>query len=149
MNVPFGAASDSAEEWIESWATSVTERAAKAQSMAEQVSQVSASATSSDGAVEVTVAGSGAMTGLRLGEQTRKWSADQTAAEILAVMRRAQAKLASKVAEIAADTVGADSEAGKAVVASFEKRFPEPPSDDPDGDGHDSPSDWRGRASRR
>jgi len=147
MNVPLGATSDSAEEWIRDWSASVADRAAKAQAMSEQVGQLSVSASSSDGSVEVTVAGSGAMTNLRLGESTRKWTADQTAAEILAVMRRAQAKLANRVAEIAADTVGAESETGRAVVSSFERRFPEPPSED--GENRDDSGDWRGRASRR
>jgi hypothetical protein len=39
-------------------------------------------------------------------------------------MRRAQARLAARVAEIAADTVGADSGTGRSAVASFAQRYP-------------------------
>ena len=41
-------------------------------------------------------------------------------------MRRAQAVLSAKVAEQVQATVGADGEAGRAVIDSFEARFPVP-----------------------
>jgi hypothetical protein len=44
--------------------------------------------------------------------------------------------LSARVAEIAGDTVGADSAAGRAVVASFEKRYPAEADDDGEGQGH-------------
>jgi len=144
MNLPFGTDTEAADEWIRNWTASVSEQAAQAQSMSDQVAQLSVSATSADGAIEVTVGGSGVMSDLRLDERTRKWPAAETAAEILAVMRQAQAMLAGRVAEIAAETVGPDSETARAVVSSFERRFPSPVPDD-DEDEHGTPNDWRGR----
>jgi DNA-binding protein YbaB len=116
--------------------------------MSEEVAQVSVSAASQDGSVEVTVAGSGTVSDIRLGEAVRKRPAEEIAQEILRVMRRAQAKLAARVAEIAADTVGADSAAGRAVVASFERRYPAEAGEDYSGTESDpgSATDWRSRA---
>jgi hypothetical protein len=53
-----------------------------------------------------------------------RWSADEIAAQVMAVMRRAQGSLAARVAEVADETVGADSETGRAVVEGFARRFP-------------------------
>ena len=144
MSNPLDATADGAERWLADWSASASAQVAKAQQMSDQVSRVSLSASSPDGSVEVTVGPSGAVTNLRLGEAIRKRPADEIAQEILRVMRRAQAKLASRVAEIAADTVGADSAAGRAVVSSFEQRYPG--ADEDAGGEYGSASDWRGRA---
>jgi hypothetical protein len=95
-----------------------------------------------DGAVEVTVAGSGVMTDLMLGDRVLRWSADEIAAQVMTVMRRAQGLLASRVTEIAHQTVGADSETGRAIVDGFVRRFP------PD-DEDDRASERQGEAHRR
>ncbi|MFC0505726.1 YbaB/EbfC family nucleoid-associated protein [Micromonospora costi] len=131
MDVPFGATADAAEEWMRSWSASVSERAAQTQAMSQRVAELSVSATGARGAVEVTVAGSGAVTNLWLDERVRAWPADRIAAEVMATMRRAQGRLAGAVAEAAAQTVGAHSETARAIVASYATRFPEQP-DDPD-----------------
>ena len=144
MSMPIDDELDRAEAWIDNLSASLTEQAAKAQAMSQQVAGLQVSAESPDGSVVVTVSGSGAVTNLRLGEATRKRPADETAAEILSVMRRAQARLASQVADIAAATVGSDSTAGRAVVASFEQRFPAESWDD--GEAGGSTSDWRRHA---
>ncbi len=91
---------------------------------------LSVPASGRDGAVRVTVAGSGVMTDLRLDDRVLRWPASEIAAQVMSVMRRAQASLASRVAEIADETVGADSETGRAVVDGFVRRFPEPRDDE-------------------
>lgn len=91
---------------------------------------LSVSASGRDGAVRVTVAGSGMMTDLRMDDRVLRWPASEIAAQVMSVMRRAQASLASRVAEIADETVGADSETGRAVVDGFVRRFPEPPDEE-------------------
>jgi hypothetical protein len=52
--------------------------------------------------------------------------------QILAVMRRAQADLSGQVAAQVRETVGADTETGRAVIHSFEARFPQ--RDDDEGE---------------
>lgn len=142
-DLPLRATADGAEEWMRSWSASVSERAAGAQALSEQVARLSVSARDGDGSVTVTVAGSGVMTDLRLDERIHRWPADRIAAEILSTMRRAQAALAERVASIAAETVGADSETARAVVNSFATRFP----DEPDRDDQQCP-DLHGGTSR-
>ncbi|MGC9666972.1 YbaB/EbfC family nucleoid-associated protein [Planosporangium sp. 12N6] len=131
--MPFSAAGEDADAWVDSWAASVSARAQAAQELSERVSRLSVSASGRDGAVRVTVAGSGVMTDLTLDDRVLRWSADEIATQVMAVMRRAQGSLAARVAEIAEETVGADSETGRAVVDGFARRFPAP-ADGEDGD---------------
>jgi DNA-binding protein YbaB len=128
--MPFSAASEGADDWVDTWAASISARAQAAQELSERVSMLSVSASGRDGAVRVTVAGSGVMTDLRMDERVLRWPASEIAAQVMSVMRKAQASLASRVAEIADETVGADSETGRAVVGGFVRRFPEPPDDE-------------------
>ncbi|MGK5738067.1 YbaB/EbfC family nucleoid-associated protein [Micromonospora sp. URMC 103] len=138
--VPMGEFGASTERFVASWAAGISERAAKAQALSDRVASMSATAEGAQGAVRVTVASSGVMTDLRLDDRVRHWRADEIAAEVLAVMRRAQGRLAGQVAEAAAETVGADSETARAVVGSYETRFPEVPEED--DSGYDA---WGGR----
>jgi DNA-binding protein YbaB len=123
---------EAADRWISEWSASVQGRAEQGQAFAERVAGIAATASGRQGAVEVTVSGSGAVTGLRLDERVRDWPARELAEEILAVMRRAQAQLAAKVSAAAAETVGADSPSAVAVIDGYARRFPSP--DDTDRD---------------
>ncbi|MFR9777790.1 YbaB/EbfC family nucleoid-associated protein [Micromonospora sp. MS34] len=125
---------DAAEDWVRSWAASVSDRAAQAQEMSRRVGDLTATAAGADGAVRVMVAASGVVTELRLDDRVRSWPAARIAAEIMATMHRAQAGLAGAVADVAAQAVGAGSETARAVVASYTTRFPEPP-EESDDDG--------------
>lgn len=122
---------DRAEDWVRSWTAQVSARAEAAAALADRVAGLSASATGADGAIRVTVGSSSAVTGLELDDRVQRISGAELAAQIMAVMARAQAALAGRVGEVVADTVGADSETGRAVVDSFTHRFP-PPDTDPD-----------------
>jgi hypothetical protein len=92
--------------------------------LADRVATLSASATGDDGAIRVTVAGSGLVTGLDLEDRVRRLSGPALAAEIMRTIRRAQATLTEQVATAVDETVGARSETGKAVLDSFSQRFP-------------------------
>ncbi|MCW2900592.1 MAG: hypothetical protein JWO67_2857, partial [Streptosporangiaceae bacterium] len=71
------------------------------------------------------------------------WPGEEIAAQVMAVMRRAQGSLAARVAEIAGETVGADSETGRAVVDGLARRFPVLPDDDDDRAGERPGTDRR------
>jgi hypothetical protein len=101
----------------------VSGRTEAATALADRVASLTASADGADGAVRVTVASSGIVTGLELDDDVRLAGAG-LATEILRVMRRAQAGLTERVAAAVDATVGADSETGKAVLNSFAQRFP-------------------------
>ncbi|MEH0982924.1 YbaB/EbfC family nucleoid-associated protein [Micromonospora sp. CPCC 205556] len=130
---PMGDFDASTDRFVASWAAGISERAAQAQALSDQVAAISATAEGAQGAVRVTVAATGAMTDLRLDDRVLRWRADEIAAEVLAVLRRAQGRLAGQVAEAAAGTVGADSATARAVVSSYESRFPEEPEEEDPG----------------
>jgi YbaB/EbfC DNA-binding family protein len=115
---------DDAEEWVRSWSSQVSGRAEAAAALADRVAGLTASATGADGAVTVTVTSSGNVTGLALAEGVQRLPGDELAAQIMTVIRRAQAGLSDRVAEAVDETVGADTETGRAVLESFAQRFP-------------------------
>jgi DNA-binding protein YbaB len=121
---PLGTGPDDAERWVDAWQAAASERALAAQELASRVSALAVTAVGREGAVEVTVGGSGVVTDLRLDDLVLKWPAREIAAQIMSTMRVAQASLTEKVAEIAAATVGADTETGRAVVDGFARRYP-------------------------
>lgn len=113
---------DDAERLVDDWQAEIEVRAAVAGELSERLAGLSASARSDDDLIRVTVAGSGVITALELADATRRQPAAETARSILATMRAAQAALTAAATEITAQTVGADSATGQAVIASFEAR---------------------------
>jgi hypothetical protein len=97
--------------------------------LAERVASLSASATGAERAIRVTVASSGAVTGLELDDRVQRLTGAELAAEILRAMRRAQAGLVEQAAVAVEETVGTDSETGRAVLESFGRRFPAEPAE--------------------
>jgi hypothetical protein len=73
--------------------------------------------------VEVTVGSNGQVTDLRLDEQIRAQPAATTARQILVAIRAAKSSLVRQYGELTAETVGADSETGRAVVAGLIARL--------------------------
>jgi hypothetical protein len=100
-----------------------TRASGAAAALADRMATLTSSADGKEGAIRVTVASSGNLTGLELDDRVRGHSGADLAAEILRVMRRAQAGLADQVAAAVGETVGVDSETGRAVLDSFERRF--------------------------
>jgi hypothetical protein len=109
---------DAAEAWLDSWAAGVSEQAERAATLSRRVATLTGRAESRDGSIAVTVGSSGQVQQLELDDP-------ELAGRILAVMRQAQADLARQVAAQVETTVGADTETGRAVIHSFEARFPE------------------------
>jgi hypothetical protein len=109
---------------MRSWSAQVSGRTEAAAALADRVATLAASASGDDGAVTVTVGSSGIPTALMLDDRVKRLAGEELAAEILRVMRRAQAGLADRVAVAVDETVGADTETGKAVLDSFSQRFP-------------------------
>jgi DNA-binding protein YbaB len=117
-----GRDADAADRWVDDWLAGIEERAAQAKDLSERLAQLTGSARSDDGLIEVSVGSSGTVTDLRLDEDIRRQPAARTAREILAAMRTAQAALAEQMSAAVAETVGAETEVGRAVVASFPSR---------------------------
>jgi hypothetical protein len=113
-----------AERRIDDWQAGLEQRAAQARELAARLAGLTASARSKDGHVTVTVGATGLLTGLELDEEVRRQPAAETARQILATLAAARSDLTARATEITADTVGADSETGKAVIASLTRRQP-------------------------
>ena len=113
---------DAAERLVDDWQAGFEQRAAQARELAARLAELSASARSDDGLVAVTVGAGGALTGLQLDEEVRRQPAAETARQILTTLAAAQAELTARATAITDETVGADSETGKAVIASLTRR---------------------------
>lgn len=110
---------DTAERMVDDWQDGFERRAAQARDLASQLAGLSASARSADDLIEVTVGRSGELVGLRLDEAIRRQPVATTEREILATVATARTALAAKVAAAVADTVGAESESGRAILAAY------------------------------
>jgi hypothetical protein len=117
---------DEAARLVDDWQAGIEARAARARELAARLGTLNAGARSEDGLVSVTVGSSGAVIGLELKEGIRDRPADETARAILATVQAAQASLTAAVTAAAAETVGVDSETGKAVIASYVSRQDSP-----------------------
>ncbi|WP_229071061.1 hypothetical protein [Actinoplanes sp. DH11] len=123
---------DAADEWLADWTARIDAQAARAAQLAQRVAGLSAQARGRYAVV--TVGANGQVEGLELDDQMYGLSPHELSDEILTVMRSAQAHLVSMVAEEVHDTVGADSETGRAVIDGFARRFPPPPPPSAPGD---------------
>ena len=114
---------DASERMIDDWQAGIEERAAQARQLSARLSRLSASMRSNDRMVTVTVGASGDLVGLELDERIRQRPAAETARAIMATLQLARRRLTSAVAEVTAETVGADSATGRAVLASYTSRL--------------------------
>jgi hypothetical protein len=117
---------DETGELVDDWQAGFEERAAQARQLSTRLAGLTASARSPDELVTVTVGASGDLVALELAEGVRDRPAEATAREIMATLQGARAALTASVAEVAAETVGADSATGQAVIASYATRLREP-----------------------
>ena len=115
---------DAAEEWLDVWVGQVNAQAARSVELSRRVAALTGSAQGRDGAIRLTVGSAGQVERLELDDRVHELSGPRLAEEILAIIRRAQADLSGRVAEQVRHTVGEDTETGRAVLQSFESRFP-------------------------
>lgn len=117
---------DQAEDWLREWTARASSKAEAAQRMSERVAALTSTATGHDGAIKVTVGGSGVVTAMELDDRVRQLPGRELAAQIMKTIAAAQAGLNAGVAAVVNETVGAETETGRAVLGSFERRFPAP-----------------------
>lgn len=111
------------DSWLDTWSADIEQRAQRAKALAQQMAGVSATASTPDSAIRVKVDNGGVIQDLVLGEGAMRMRPNDLAAAILATARRAQADLARRAAAIVDQTIGLDTESGRAVLLAYQQRF--------------------------
>ncbi|HET9144407.1 YbaB/EbfC family nucleoid-associated protein [Actinophytocola sp.] len=109
---------------VDDWERDATEKAARFQRMAEQVEQVTITESVANGAVSVTVGPNGLPTNITMTDGVRAMEPEQIAGNVMAALRKAQARYPERLAEILAETVGTDDPAARHILAKAEESFP-------------------------
>ncbi len=112
------ASNGSASAGVDAWVAQAKAKAERYQEMRVQAQQVSVTGT--EGPVTVTIDSSGNVVDLRIKDH------DDLAEAVLLAMRRTQAKLPEKLAEVMAETIGDDRQTIDTVVGNYRAKFPEP-----------------------
>ncbi|OLF15095.1 YbaB/EbfC family nucleoid-associated protein [Actinophytocola xanthii] len=115
---------------VDDWERDANEKAARFQTMAERVEQITITESVADGAVSVTVGHNGIPTDVAMTDGVRQMAPHDIAANVMAAMRKAQSRYPERLAEIVTETVGEDDPAARHIVATAERNFPAPPPDD-------------------
>ncbi|MEV6237546.1 YbaB/EbfC family nucleoid-associated protein [Lentzea sp. NPDC051838] len=109
---------DGAREHLAAWKGRIDKLAADTQAMSERLQAVRVTANDATGLAEVTVDSTGALVDLKLTDRIQRVAPSVVAQTILATLGDARTKLADRSQEIIADTVGAESAAGRAIAES-------------------------------
>jgi len=122
----FGGDGYQTEQEMRRWAAGIEAKAARYQTMQAEVAEVTATESSRDDVVQVTVGATGQVTDLRISDRGRELSGAELASLVLTTMRRAQSRITERVADVMERTVGDEPETVATVVESYRQRFPEP-----------------------
>jgi cell division septum initiation protein DivIVA len=114
-----------AEQWLAGWQQRLAEKQTQARELAARITSLRGEAESPDGTVRIVVDSTGVPVDLTLGRDAAGRDPARLAAEILATMRRAQARLTRAATEAANQTIGAETETARALLQPFYSRFPE------------------------
>jgi DNA-binding protein YbaB len=112
---------------LDRWIADAEQMAARYQQLSTDVSQVSVTESTPDGLIRVTVNSAGLVTDLRISERVTGMPGPRVAAGVLMAMRRAQSRIAGRVAELMRATVGQDKAMMDAVLTNYQTLFPAPP----------------------
>lgn len=97
--------------------------AEQTQQMAEQMKQLSVILTDPNGIVTVAVDSTGNLSGIELSARIQRTHPEVVSRTIMETIAEAKRRIIEQTQVVIADTVGADSETGKAVAASLKERF--------------------------
>ncbi|MFL6144413.1 MAG: YbaB/EbfC family nucleoid-associated protein [Labedaea sp.] len=130
------------------WERRVAETAQRYRLLQERLAQLSITESSGDGAVKVTVSAGGQLTGLVLRERWRPEPLDAIADEVMACVRRAQARIPELLRQAMFDTVGDQDPNTHLLLDDARRRFPEQEPKEPRqsrAPRHDGGDDWAER----
>jgi DNA-binding protein YbaB len=110
------------------WQEQIADNARRYGALSERLARTSATETSRDGVVRVTVSADGSLTELVLAEPRQPLPMHDLAAQIMGCVQRARARIPDLIAQAMADTVGHD-ESTDLVLADARTRFPPAPAE--------------------
>ncbi len=110
------------------WQEQVADNARRYEVLSERLTRTTATETSRDGVVRVTVSADGDITDLVLEEPRQPMSMPELAAQIMGCVRRARARIPDLIAQAMTDTVGRN-EGTDLVLADARTRFPPVPAE--------------------
>lgn len=126
---------DEAQRKMDQWAQGLEDKAQRYAAAQERTEQLRLTASSSDGAVKVTVGADGGVTGLEFGNKAKTYPLEELSRQILTTMHQAQAGISSQVAEVMQETLGdEDQETRSLMIGTLRSRFPEIEEEEPTPD---------------
>lgn len=111
---------------LEKLAGDLEQRSRRFIDLHQKMNALTATDTSADGAVRVTVDGNGVPTELTITERGRGTDPARLSSELMSCLQRAQSKLRALVEETTRETVGED-EAATPILNQYAERFPGEP----------------------
>jgi hypothetical protein len=118
------------EDLLVDWRERAERQAQVGLELSQRLQEVTATAESAGGEAMVVVDHTGGLTGLTLSARAMRLSADDLAEAILATSRRAQARLADKMAELVTGIYGSDSSTAAFISGAYAEQFPAPADDE-------------------
>lgn len=113
---------------VDDWERNAEEKAARYESMRQEVERISITASAANGAVSVTVGPNGIPRAVTMTDGVSRLRPEQIAAAVMEAMGKAQAGYPAELARIVGETVG-PTPSGQHIVAVAERNFPQPESD--------------------
>jgi DNA-binding protein YbaB len=128
---------DEAIRRMDEWAAGFARKAERYAAAQEETERLRLTASSPDGTVRVTVGADGVVSDLVFSSKTRTMPPEELSRMVLETMRRAQAGITERVAEVMTEQLGEEDQETRGVLLdSLRGRFPDP--DEPD-DGPPEP----------
>lgn len=109
---------------LEQWTAGLEQRVQQFGRLQEQLDTTTATESSPGGGVRVTVDSTGVPTDIYFAETSRGEDPARLAADVMATMRRAQAKLTQRVGDLVHDLTPDGDEVSQNIMAGFQRRFP-------------------------
>lgn len=107
---------EGARDRLAAWKGKIDRLAADTLAMSDRLRELRVSASDPGGLAEVTVDSTGALVDLRLTDRIQRTSPETVSRAVLATLGLARQQLADRSQEVIADTVGANSPAGRAIA---------------------------------
>jgi DNA-binding protein YbaB len=125
---------------VDDWERDAEEKAARYESMRQEVERISITASAANGAVSVTVGPNGIPSAVTMTADVSRLRPEQIAAAVMEAMGKAQAGYPAELARIVGQTVG-ETPSGQHIVAVAEHNFPQPESAAPPPTSRRRPGD--------